>query len=558
MAITRQSILRSIWAFLPFFTLSGCELKIRSISLNEINVPGAPTSATTLSWVGTSPRISTTLTASWTKSGSADLDNQQLQLFSDSTCTTTSGSVIDLGSSAAETNVFTVAGNGTYSFKVTSIDTQGNQTVSACSGPMTVSTPTFADNFDDGTIGNQWAVCATTGMYLDGDCNAAITISETGGQAAVSMPTASAGTWRANGFTSTALYDFTDSYMQIEMPAAPPTGDNGNGGGLLVEFGDSDNGGLYIYKSVSDLVVKSWYFNGAGSTWNTHYTGAFDGTNHRWLRLRHNSVTALFYAEVSPDGVTWTVLASFASPSVNWHLNETRLALFGERAPAITESAIRVAAFDNFATNAVKLDNFDDNTMAGWWASARSTGNTWVPTASANPPAMSESGNGLEFGLANTLTDYQGFVTQSLYDFTGAWLAVEDPLPPAGNDPACAVNAGIDLSLNGGTDDVQLMAYDNNELRVYTRQAAGLWVQAFSTPYNSTNHRWLRIRHDSSDGRIYFEVAPDGSSWSSVYDLVPWTPVTSGRALLFGGADGTCTLNQTTRLDNFSTNAVEN
>ncbi len=98
----------------------------------------APNAATSISWSQASPSTSTSITASWTKSNSADLANQKIQFYADGTCTTTTGSLVDLASASAQTYAFTGANSTTYSYKVTSLDAAGNSTISACSSSMLV------------------------------------------------------------------------------------------------------------------------------------------------------------------------------------------------------------------------------------------------------------------------------------------------------------------------------------------------------------------------------------------------------------------------------------
>jgi len=97
-----------------------------------------PNASSTLTWSGTSPSNSTSITASWTKSNSSDLANQKIQFYSDDTCTITSGSLIDLASNSVQVRAFTGSDVTTYAYKITSIDTAGNETVSSCSSAMSI------------------------------------------------------------------------------------------------------------------------------------------------------------------------------------------------------------------------------------------------------------------------------------------------------------------------------------------------------------------------------------------------------------------------------------
>jgi alpha-tubulin suppressor-like RCC1 family protein len=99
----------------------------------------APVAASALGWQQSSPTNASTLTASWSKSSSSDLSSQQIQFYNDSTCTTVSGSLINLTSSATQ-QAFTGADGGIYTYKVTSFDTAGNSSTSNCSGSIAVDT----------------------------------------------------------------------------------------------------------------------------------------------------------------------------------------------------------------------------------------------------------------------------------------------------------------------------------------------------------------------------------------------------------------------------------
>ncbi len=98
----------------------------------------APAAATSLVWSQSSPSSSLTVTASWTKSTDAGLNNQKIQFYSDASCTTASGSEIDLASSATQTRSFTGTDGSTYTYKITSSDSAGNEATSGCSSSMVI------------------------------------------------------------------------------------------------------------------------------------------------------------------------------------------------------------------------------------------------------------------------------------------------------------------------------------------------------------------------------------------------------------------------------------
>jgi|GEM_PF-488332 len=100
----------------------------------------APNAATSLGWSESSPHNSTAVNALWTKSNSSDLANQKIQFYSDASCSSASGSLIDLASNTLQTRAFTGIDGTTYAYKITSIDNATNSTVSACSSAMIIDT----------------------------------------------------------------------------------------------------------------------------------------------------------------------------------------------------------------------------------------------------------------------------------------------------------------------------------------------------------------------------------------------------------------------------------
>ncbi|NDG83496.1 MAG: choice-of-anchor D domain-containing protein [Proteobacteria bacterium] len=97
-----------------------------------------PVAATGLSWSESSPTYTLSPSATWTKSTSGDLANQQIQFYADGTCTLASGSSINLNSNTAQISTFSAPSIGTWSFKITSIDPSGNASASACSNALTI------------------------------------------------------------------------------------------------------------------------------------------------------------------------------------------------------------------------------------------------------------------------------------------------------------------------------------------------------------------------------------------------------------------------------------
>ncbi len=106
----------------------------------------APTVATGLVWTETPPHDATSINPSWTLSGSGDLASQEIQLYDAASC----GNLLNgpIARSASDVSYGPVFGNNgsTYSYKITSYDSAGNSSISACSTDMLIDTtaPTVA------------------------------------------------------------------------------------------------------------------------------------------------------------------------------------------------------------------------------------------------------------------------------------------------------------------------------------------------------------------------------------------------------------------------------
>ncbi|MBS1963193.1 MAG: hypothetical protein JST04_13335 [Bdellovibrionales bacterium] len=518
-----------------------------------------PNAATGIGWVETSPRIGTALNAAWTKSNSADLANQTLQFYSDSTCTTTSGSSIDLSSASLQTKAWTAPGSGYYTYKVTSIDNAGLSTVSACSAAMRVQFPTFTDNFDDNQINaGVWDVCSVSGMKPTASCTSNITISETGGKARITMPTAAQGGWVWNGFTTIGRYDLTDSYVQVAMTSAFASTTGNTEACLYLDF----NGGSYvgICKEGSGFYIES--------TGLYQLIGTYNATNHKYFRFRHDASSGNIYYEYSADALTWTVAYSGAKPG-GYDLTNARLSVMGQRNNS-TEGAVQTTDFDDFATSGRNLqpatfsDGFTDNTVGSDWTTC-STSGTWVDmlyncTAAGKAKiTISESGGQAVVNMAAGGTgawEHNGYATSTMFDFTDSYVQVEMPSAPPNGNGHFGAGLLIDFGINLGDG---ILFYKFNTVVSSEWAHTGSYSSNADFTYNSTNHRWLRVRHASYPNKIYFETSTDGSTWVTQSSFTPNAAWDLKQAVftLVGEYDPTGPASATNaKFDNFSTNAV--
>ena len=111
----------------------------------------SPDPALALGWAHASPYNSTSLTALWSLSASADVASQAISIFSDTTCSTPLGSPTALAAGSTSSS-FTGDDGSSYSYRITTVDSAGNSTLSSCSSEMAIDT-----TVPDAASGLSWA-----------------------------------------------------------------------------------------------------------------------------------------------------------------------------------------------------------------------------------------------------------------------------------------------------------------------------------------------------------------------------------------------------------------
>jgi hypothetical protein len=151
-------------------------------------------------------------------------------------------------------------------------------------------------------------------------------------------------------------------------------------------------------------------------------------------------------------------------------------------------------------------DDFNDNQLDGEkWIH----GNLFSGFTDSNVPAL-ETGQRLEIGalLQNAGgSHYNGIRSETTHDLTGAYCYVELVQPGAANTTADA------MFTIGKDANNYYRAYVEAGTLIWQKRIGGTKINLFSATYNSVNHRYLRVRHDSATGEVVFETAGnDGGS----------------------------------------------
>ncbi len=292
----------------------------------------APNAASSLGWSQSSPRNSTAITASWTKSNSGDLSNQKIQLYSDGTCTTTSGSLIDLSSNSTQTYAFTAPADGTYAYIVTSFDSALNSTASACSSSMVVDTaaPNAATSlgwsqtspYNSTSITASWTKSNSGDLsnqkiqfYADGSCS-----STSGGLIDLSSNSAQTYAW-------TAPSDGTFTYKLTSFDTAGNSTESACSGSMVVDTAAPTVTGLSNDATIAKTKTWTWGCSEGSATYqyeidttsNTTPTAAYgstttasqnSGDNTYYIHVRckdaAGNASAIVHASVTLDNTAPT------------------------------------------------------------------------------------------------------------------------------------------------------------------------------------------------------------------------------------------------------------
>jgi hypothetical protein len=113
---------------------------------------------------------------------------------------------------------------------------------------------------------------------------------------------------------------------------------------------------------------------------------------------------------------------------------------------------------------------------------------------------------------------YNGISSAISYDFTGAYSYVQLVQAPASSTGGDAM-----FTIGSDVDHYYRIYVEAGTLRGQ-KKSNGVKTNTFSVAYNSTQHKYLRIRHDAQTGNVIFESAPDGGgtpgSWVQLYSEV--------------------------------------
>jgi hypothetical protein len=266
---------------------------------------------------------------------------------------------------------------------------------------------------------------------------------------------------------------------------------------------------------------------------NDQLIHSFDAVAHRYWRIRHDISSNAISFDTSPDAITWTtnkaVTAGFALTAVKFSLIAGAWGT-GNATPG-------AAIYNDFqyipSTAAILSDDFNDNSIDGakW-----DTSNLFSGFTDTSLP-VNETGQRFEIGplLLNTSgSHYRGLRSVNSYDFTNGAAYVE--LVQA---PASASTGDAMFTIGPNVDNFYRLFVNAGQL-IGQQKIGGAKTTLFSIPYDSVNHRFLRIRN--ANGGMIMETAPSNGSgpgtWVQQYNQI-WSSSVTVTSMLFEIKGGT-------------------
>lgn len=146
------------------------------------------------------------------------------------------------------------------------------------------------------------------------------------------------------------------------------------------------------------------------------------------------------------------------------------------------------------AKMATLTDNFNDNS---------------IDAAKWNDDGCTETGGQMQIVANNSSGTYNYLVSDNTFDLTESYALVE--LVNRGSNLSGMEVYPLDLYSDDG--DEALWSIEGTEIVAYKAPAFDTYTELYRATYNSTTHRWFRIRVES--GTTYWDTSEDGIAWTN-------------------------------------------
>lgn len=181
-------------------------------------------------------------------------------------------------------------------------------------------------------------------------------------------------------------------------------------------------------------------------------------------------------------------------------------------------------------TNLEFSDNFNDNELSTRWESGTNGG-----------ASVEETGRKIKVTLPSGVSEAYAYIRSGLsYDISDKQVFCKI-------SPADVANAQSILRINSGTDFYQIHE-DGGVLYAYLWDGSSHILDSVTT-----TDQWIRIKYDTSDGKVYFQHSSDGKSWTTFYSETSQITLTSVTVELRGYASASLGAEKYVYFDNFCT-----
>lgn len=181
------------------------------------------------------------------------------------------------------------------------------------------------------------------------------------------------------------------------------------------------------------------------------------------------------------------------------------------------------------------VDNFNDNSVdtAKW-------GNSFDSLAT-----YTETGGRARITLSTTSGNYASYRSTTTYSLIGSSAVVD--VPTMCNTGEANAQAYFRLGID---DNNYVQCTQFGGTLYFQKRVAGATTDVASVTYNSTTHKWWRIRE--SGGTTYWDTSTDGSSWTNRASNANPITLTALTVDLAGGTFGATTSPGFIEYDNFT------
>jgi subtilisin family serine protease len=373
---------------------------------------------------------------------------------------------------------------------------------------------TLSDNFNDNVRDAKWGVLATPGSII-AEQNGRLEVTP-----AAAMP-------NYDGYKSVTTIDLTDTRAAVEAVSVPTTN------GFATFYGLTDVSGNYFLLGVVSSGTLLFQQSVGGVVTNSSL--AYNATQHRFWRFRHNRADDTVNWETSPDGVTWTTHRSIVTP---FPITNLQVVLTGQKATATSPNDTVV--FDNLwqepnpTPSVAMADNFNDNSI---------NPQMWVISDQASPTTVSEQNGRIEVTPQPNTAGYNGLEVAGAFDIRDKTMQVEvQPASQAG-----AVWTYFSISL----DDSNSLIFSTGANSFTLDSTVNGVLDRTQLTWDATIRYW-RFRHDIDASTVSFDTSADGATWTTRKTVAAGFALSAVRAKLGAGANtATNAAPGTATFDNF-------